>query len=222
MCPAAPGCALYSTAVVPCIPPGMPYGCTAGVPGKAQLMCHCQQPQSSSRVDIIAPRRLLPESESQTFCEVAYNTSSFCLSQNRFVYPMPCCAAEEVMQLLAKGAVNRHVAATKANTDSSRSHCVFSCVLESRCTEEGVTSTRTSCLKLVDLAGLYTSVPHPMNRSCGYVGCPSVLLCLHVQFHQLSLCMNFLHTMRLCPFLPACGACSDDTNTTTQKKNHHD
>lgn len=65
------------------------------------------------------------------------------------------------MQLLSKGASNRHVAATKANTDSSRSHCVFSCVLESKCTEEGVTSFRTSCLKLVDLAGAYTSVLLP-------------------------------------------------------------
>ena len=66
---------------------------------------------------------------------------------------VPWCAAAEVLQLLSKGAVNRHVAATKANTDSSRSHCVFSCVLESKCTEEGVTTMRTSCLKLVDLAG---------------------------------------------------------------------
>lgn len=62
------------------------------------------------------------------------------------------------MQLLAKGAVHRHVGATKANTHSSRSHCVFSCVLESKCTEDGVTSIRTSCLKLVDLAGQNTSV----------------------------------------------------------------
>lgn len=62
------------------------------------------------------------------------------------------------MQLLSKGALNRHVAATKANTDSSRSHCVFSCVLESKCTEEGVTGIRTSCLRLVDLAGVHTSV----------------------------------------------------------------
>ena len=81
---------------------------------------------------------------------------------------VPCCAAEEVMQLLSKGALNRHVAATKANTDSSRSHCVFSCVLESKCTEEGVTSIRSSCLKLVDLAGLFTYLCAPPipGRSC--------------------------------------------------------
>lgn len=65
------------------------------------------------------------------------------------------------MQLLSKGALNRHVAATKANTGSSRSHCVFSCVLESKCTEEGVTSIRTSCLKLVDLAGAASAVLLP-------------------------------------------------------------
>lgn len=67
------------------------------------------------------------------------------------------------MQLLCKGALNRHVAATRANTDSSRSHCVFSCVLESKCTEEGVTSIRSSCLKLVDLAGLCSSVLLPCH-----------------------------------------------------------
>ena len=75
-------------------------------------------------------------------------------------------AAGEVLQLVSKGAMNRHVAATKANTDSSRSHCVFSCVLESKCTEDGVTSLRTSCLKLVDLAGRNTSIPHHYCCCC--------------------------------------------------------
>ncbi|DBB10050.1 TPA: hypothetical protein ACH3X3_001638 [Trebouxia sp. C0006] len=62
-------------------------------------------------------------------------------------------SAQAVMQLLSAGAQNRHVAATKANADSSRSHCVFTCVVESKCTEDGVTSIKTSCLNLVDLAG---------------------------------------------------------------------
>ena len=62
-------------------------------------------------------------------------------------------AAKEAVHLVTTGTQNRHVAATKANADSSRSHCVFSCVLERKCTEDGVTSIRTSCLKLVDLAG---------------------------------------------------------------------
>lgn len=62
-------------------------------------------------------------------------------------------AAQGVLQLLAEGAQNRHVASTKANADSSRSHCVFTCVLESKGVEDGVTSIRTSCLNVVDLAG---------------------------------------------------------------------
>lgn len=62
-------------------------------------------------------------------------------------------AAQGVLQLLAEGAQNRHVASTKANADSSRSHCVFTCVVESKGVEDGVTSIRTSCLNLVDLAG---------------------------------------------------------------------
>ncbi len=66
------------------------------------------------------------------------------------------CVAQAVMQLLSAGAQNRHVAATKANADSSRSHCVFTCVVESKCTEDGVTSIKTSCLNLVDLAGWST------------------------------------------------------------------
>ncbi len=60
------------------------------------------------------------------------------------------------MRLLSAGAQNRHVAATRANADSSRSHCVFTCVVESKCTEDGVTSIKTSCLNLVDLAGWST------------------------------------------------------------------
>ncbi len=66
------------------------------------------------------------------------------------------CVAQAVMRLLSDGAQNRHVAATKANADSSRSHCVFTCVVESKCTEDGVTSIKTSCLNLVDLAGWST------------------------------------------------------------------
>lgn len=87
------------------------------------------------------------------------------------------------MQLLSKGALNRHVAATKANTGSSRSHCVFSCVLESKCTEEGVTSIRTSCLKLVDLAGAASAVLLPYQGAliCVLHFCISFLLfcCMH-------------------------------------------
>ena len=57
------------------------------------------------------------------------------------------------MRLLQQGWQARHVASTKANKDSSRSHCVFTCTLERKCTEDGIISVRTSCLRLVDLAG---------------------------------------------------------------------
>jgi Kinesin motor domain len=42
---------------------------------------------------------------------------------------------------------------TKMNKESSRSHCVFTCVVESKTTEDGMVNIRTSCLNLVDLAG---------------------------------------------------------------------
>jgi len=97
-----------------------------------------------------------------------------------------------VLQLLSDGAQNRHVAATKANADSSRSHCVFTCVLESKCTEDGVTSIKTSCLNLVDLAGWSTAgssniLPITLvSKTC----CPNTLLarrpaCVHLPINYL-------------------------------------
>lgn len=66
------------------------------------------------------------------------------------------------MQLLTRGIARRHTGETKTNTASSRSHCVFTASLESRRTEDGITSFRTSRLHLVDLAGglLYTPPMH--------------------------------------------------------------
>jgi kinesin family member 15 len=62
-------------------------------------------------------------------------------------------AVRDVLQLLSHGAANRHMAETKMNKESSRSHCVFTCVVESKTTEDGMVNIRTSCLNLVDLAG---------------------------------------------------------------------
>ncbi|KAF8765952.1 hypothetical protein HU200_007990 [Digitaria exilis] len=62
---------------------------------------------------------------------------------------------KDVTQLLLKGLANRRTGATSANADSSRSHCVFTCVIksESKNPEDGSSSTRSSRINLVDLAG---------------------------------------------------------------------
>ncbi|XP_043722415.1 kinesin-like protein KIN-12B isoform X2 [Telopea speciosissima] len=67
-----------------------------------------------------------------------------------FVYTM-----KDVKQLLIKGLSNRRIGATSINAESSRSHSVFTCVVESRCKSmaDGLSSFRTSRLNLVDLAG---------------------------------------------------------------------
>ncbi|XP_027344128.1 kinesin-like protein KIN-12E [Abrus precatorius] len=59
----------------------------------------------------------------------------------------------EVIQLLIQGAANRKVAATNMNRASSRSHSVFTCIIESQWESQGVTHFRFARLNLVDLAG---------------------------------------------------------------------
>ncbi|PWZ44945.1 Kinesin-like protein KIN-12A [Zea mays] len=62
---------------------------------------------------------------------------------------------KDVTQLLVKGLANRRTGATSANADSSRSHCVFTCVIkmDSKNPEDGSSITRSSRINLVDLAG---------------------------------------------------------------------
>ncbi|XVF28968.1 hypothetical protein REPUB_Repub15cG0079200 [Reevesia pubescens] len=62
---------------------------------------------------------------------------------------------KDVTQLLIKGLSNRRTGATSINAESSRSHSVFTCVVESRCKSvaDGVSSFKTSRINLVDLAG---------------------------------------------------------------------
>ncbi|TVU13793.1 hypothetical protein EJB05_37219, partial [Eragrostis curvula] len=62
---------------------------------------------------------------------------------------------KDVSQLLVKGLANRRTGSTSANADSSRSHCVFTCIIksESKNPEDGSSSTRSSRINLVDLAG---------------------------------------------------------------------
>eukprot|EP00808_Paulinella_micropora_P007515 g40283.t1 len=58
---------------------------------------------------------------------------------------------EEVMMLMEQGGINRSIAATEMNNESSRSHSVFSLTMVQKEPKTG--STKTSKLHLVDLAG---------------------------------------------------------------------
>ncbi|EIE26130.1 kinesin-domain-containing protein, partial [Coccomyxa subellipsoidea C-169] len=63
-------------------------------------------------------------------------------------------SVDDVARLLARGQAARRVGETNMNRESSRSHSVFTCTLESRTTDEsGITNILRSRLNLVDLAG---------------------------------------------------------------------
>ncbi|CAN6465102.1 unnamed protein product [Victoria cruziana] len=62
-------------------------------------------------------------------------------------------SVRDVMQQLLQGAANRKVAATNMNRASSRSHSVFTCIIESKWERQGVSHHRFARLNLVDLAG---------------------------------------------------------------------
>ncbi|KAI3961373.1 hypothetical protein MKW92_018205 [Papaver armeniacum] len=65
------------------------------------------------------------------------------------------CTMKDVRLLLIKGLANRRTGATSINAESSRSHSVFTCTVESRCKSmsDGLSSCKTSRINLVDLAG---------------------------------------------------------------------
>ncbi|KAI9197000.1 hypothetical protein LWI28_028928 [Acer negundo] len=62
-------------------------------------------------------------------------------------------SARDVIHQLIQGAANRKVAATNMNLASSRSHSVFTCIIESKWESQGVIHHRFARLNLVDLAG---------------------------------------------------------------------
>eukprot|EP01018_Ginkgo_biloba_P023736 Gb_23969 [translate_table: standard] len=62
-------------------------------------------------------------------------------------------SVHDVIRLLLQGSANRKVAATNMNRASSRSHSVFTCVIESKWESQSVTHHRFGRLNLVDLAG---------------------------------------------------------------------
>ncbi|KAM1066242.1 hypothetical protein ACFX1X_021953 [Malus domestica] len=59
----------------------------------------------------------------------------------------------DVVKLLLQGASNKKMAATQMNSESSRSHSVFTCIIESRWEKDSMTHFRFARLNLVDLAG---------------------------------------------------------------------
>ncbi|XP_010487614.1 PREDICTED: kinesin-like protein KIN-12C isoform X1 [Camelina sativa] len=59
----------------------------------------------------------------------------------------------DVLKLLLQGATNRKIAATRMNSESSRSHSVFTCTIESLWERDSLTHSRFARLNLVDLAG---------------------------------------------------------------------
>ncbi|PSC70673.1 Kinesin KIF15 [Micractinium conductrix] len=63
--------------------------------------------------------------------------------------------ADDVLRLVQRGSANRHTAATRMNKCSSRSHSVFTAVVEAHQTQRdsGCTTVRFAMLNLIDLAG---------------------------------------------------------------------
>ncbi|KAK7388059.1 hypothetical protein VNO78_22862 [Psophocarpus tetragonolobus] len=59
----------------------------------------------------------------------------------------------DVLRLLLQGTANRKVAATHMNCESSRSHSVFTCIIESKWEKDSMAHFRFARLNLVDLAG---------------------------------------------------------------------
>ncbi|XVE82347.1 hypothetical protein DITRI_Ditri15bG0141200 [Diplodiscus trichospermus] len=60
---------------------------------------------------------------------------------------------DDVLKLLLQGAANRRMAATNMNRESSRSHSVFTCIIESQWERDSMSHFRFARLNLVDLAG---------------------------------------------------------------------
>ncbi|CAN4076490.1 unnamed protein product [Withania somnifera] len=62
-------------------------------------------------------------------------------------------SVDDVIRILLQGAANRKMAATHMNTESSRSHSVFTCNIESCWEKDSMKHFRFGRLNLVDLAG---------------------------------------------------------------------
>ncbi len=61
--------------------------------------------------------------------------------------------ATDLLEVLKKGAANRHIGATTMNKESSRSHSVFTLTIESKMKRDGVVNILSSRFHIIDLAG---------------------------------------------------------------------
>lgn len=57
----------------------------------------------------------------------------------------------DILRLLIQGSANRRVAATNMNGESSRSHCVFTCVIKSSREKDSTSNMRFARLNLYRL-----------------------------------------------------------------------
>ncbi|URE44910.1 Kinesin-related [Musa troglodytarum] len=76
---------------------------------------------------------------------------------------------EDVTQLLVKGLANRKVGATSMNSKSSRSHIIFTCIVESWCklsASKCFSSSKTSKIILADLAGADDGILDAAGKQC--------------------------------------------------------
>ncbi|XP_059666492.1 kinesin-like protein KIN-12F [Cornus florida] len=78
-------------------------------------------------------------------------------------------SCEDVTQILIKGLSSRKVGATSINSKSSRSHIVFTFIIESWCkgySSKCFGSSKTSRISFIDLAGLERNKPDDASRQC--------------------------------------------------------
>ncbi|XP_071905444.1 kinesin-like protein KIN-12F [Coffea arabica] len=76
---------------------------------------------------------------------------------------------EDVSQILIKGLSSRKVGATSTNSKSSRSHIVFTCIIESWCKETSSKcfgSSKSSRISLIDLAGFEKCILDDAGKQC--------------------------------------------------------
>ncbi|KAJ0751363.1 putative plus-end-directed kinesin ATPase [Helianthus annuus] len=106
---------------------------------------------------------------------------------------------EDVTQILIKGLSNRKIGATSVNSKSSRSHIVFTCVIESWCkgtASMNFGSSKTSRITLVDLAGLEKNKTNDTGRECvkeGEFVRKSISQLGYVSYGQLSYMLYVWH-----------------------------
>jgi hypothetical protein len=103
------------------------------------------------------------------------------------------------MRLMRTGAENRHVGETRLNRESSRSHSVFTCVLErqSKSQATGITNVLFSRLNLIDLAGGLVAF---CRLFCASAGC-SCTNSVHASPHGKCYALGLPGAIRCKPFM---------------------